>query len=123
MSLKTNPYNPPAIILKDGSEYRVDAEFLQELEENYFGVAAQLGAMRMWSLANPPKRKTRRGIKRFIVGWLEGWGGRFPSHRRPQCTPPFAIRFAPRPISKEQRSRNIERVGQLRRLLDNKTKP
>jgi hypothetical protein len=120
MSLKTNPYNAPAIILEDGSEYRVDAEFLQELEQNYFGVAEELRAMRMWSLANPPKRKTRRGIKRFIVGWLEGWGGRFPSHRRPQCAPPLAVRWKPRPITEQQRARNRTGIEQLKAIV---TKP
>ena len=33
-------------------------------------VPQQLRAMRQWSLANPTRRKTKRGVRRFIVSWL-----------------------------------------------------
>ena len=34
-------------------------------------VLQQLAAMRAWLLANPTRRKTAKGMRRFIVAWLE----------------------------------------------------
>jgi hypothetical protein len=33
-------------------------------------VKQQFNEMRGWSLSNPEKRKTRRGVARFVNGWL-----------------------------------------------------
>ena len=44
-------------------------------------VLRTLGVMREWCLGNPKKRKTVRGARRFITGWLEreqNRGGRLP---------------------------------------------
>jgi hypothetical protein len=58
------------IPLKDGSEYEVPNEFFRELNLVYYGVDAELGKMRVWCLANPDRRKTKRGVKRFIANWV-----------------------------------------------------
>lgn len=34
-------------------------------------VRQQLAAMRQWLLANPTRRKTRRGMRKFVVAWLD----------------------------------------------------
>ncbi|GAA4108700.1 hypothetical protein GCM10023067_04430 [Aminobacter aganoensis] len=34
-------------------------------------VIQQLGAMRSWLIANPTRRKTRKGMRRFVVSWLD----------------------------------------------------
>src|SRR5690606_20298245 len=34
-------------------------------------IRQQLAAMRQWLLANQTRRKTRRGMRRFIVSWLD----------------------------------------------------
>lgn len=34
-------------------------------------VRQQLAAMRSWLIANPAKRKTKRGMRRFVVAWLD----------------------------------------------------
>lgn len=34
-------------------------------------VRQQLASMRQWLIANPTKRKTRRGMRKFVVGWLD----------------------------------------------------
>ena len=45
--------------------------------------------MRGWCLANPTRRKTRRGVRRFINGWLAkvqdrgGTGGTVPVTENP----------------------------------------
>lgn len=33
-------------------------------------VEAELAKARVWSLANEDQRKTRRGVKKFITGWI-----------------------------------------------------
>jgi len=46
--------------------------FVEELERLYpaVDVEQELWEMRGWLIANPDRRKTLRGIKRFITGWL-----------------------------------------------------
>ena len=59
--------------LRDGSEYEVPAEFVAELEPLYSAVDVPqtLKEMRGWLLGHPQRRKTRRGIRGFIVNWLK----------------------------------------------------
>jgi uncharacterized protein YdaU (DUF1376 family) len=61
-----------SIPLNDGTEYQVPAKDLAEWERAYLAVDVpqELRQMRTWILANPTKRKTRRGVAAFIVRWL-----------------------------------------------------
>jgi hypothetical protein len=61
------------IILNDGTYYEPDDEYLIQLQQAYstVDVFAELSAMAMWCDANPKKRKTERGIKKFITSWLK----------------------------------------------------
>jgi len=65
---------PPAIALplNDGTEYEVTEEQCREWAGLYpaVDVLQQLRNMRGWLLSNKDRRKTRRGISRFITGWL-----------------------------------------------------
>ena len=58
--------------LNDGSIYPVTQERVAEWGSLYpaVDVMQQLRAMKGWLNANPAKRKTRRGILRFVNGWL-----------------------------------------------------
>lgn len=58
--------------LNDGSEYGVTEEQCREWAELYpsVDVQQQLRNMRGWLLSNKERRKTRRGINRFITNWL-----------------------------------------------------
>lgn len=58
--------------LNDGTDYPVSVEQCQEWAGLYpaVNVIQQLRGMRGWLDANPQKRKTRRGIQRFINSWL-----------------------------------------------------
>lgn len=74
---------PPAVCLlplNTGEEYAVTAEQADEWAKLYpaVDILQELNAMRGWCLANPGKRKTPRGIMKFINGWLSreqdrGW--------------------------------------------------
>lgn len=65
---------PPVIELplNDGSMYPISQEQCQEWAGLYpaVNVIQQLRQMRGWLDANPTKRKTKRGVNRFIIGWL-----------------------------------------------------
>lgn len=65
---------PPVITLplNDGSEYPILQRQCHEWADLYpaVDVLQQLRNMRGWLDANPTRRKTRNGIKRFITGWL-----------------------------------------------------
>lgn len=61
-----------AIILNDGSEWRPTEALFAEYVRLYPGVDVkqQFNEMRGWCLSNPTQVKTRRGVKRFVNGWL-----------------------------------------------------
>ena len=65
---------PPVILLplNDGTEYPVSVEQCQKWAGLYpaVDVIQQLRGMCGWLDANPQKRKTRRGIHRFVNAWL-----------------------------------------------------
>jgi predicted phage replisome organizer len=61
-----------AIMLNDGTEWRPSQALFAEYVRLYpkVEVKQQFNEMRGWSLSNPEKRKTRRGVARFVNGWL-----------------------------------------------------
>ena len=63
----------PTIILNDGSEWRPTVADIKEWREFYTGVdvVRELGRMRQWCISNPSKRKTARGVRRFVTNWLD----------------------------------------------------
>lgn len=58
--------------LVNGDDYLVTREYVRELQGLYPAVNIEqaLRSMRGWLDANPRNRKTPRGIKRFITGWI-----------------------------------------------------
>ena len=73
---------PPVVVipLSSGS-FDVTQRDVDEWSDTYPGVDVlqQLRAMRQWSLANHTRRKTARGVRRFVASWLnrqQNEGGR-----------------------------------------------
>ena len=68
------PAEPPVIgiMLNTGEEYPITQGYIMELSKLYpaVDVMQELRAMKGWCDANPKKRKTSSGIKRFINGWI-----------------------------------------------------
>lgn len=68
------PTEPSVITLtlNDKSEYPIFQKDIDEWEELYpaVDVIQQLRHMKAWCDSNPAKRKTKRGVKRFITSWL-----------------------------------------------------
>ena len=62
------------LILNDGSGWRPTAKDYEEWCRVYPNVDVfhELERMRQWCLSNPTKRKTRKGIRRFVTTWLDG---------------------------------------------------
>ena len=60
------------LILKDGSRYEPEIDYVNELAKLFpnVNINKELTKMAAWCLSNPDKRKTRRGIKKFIGNWL-----------------------------------------------------
>lgn len=77
---------PPTVCLlplNTGEEYAVTADQVEEWAKLYpaVDVPQELNAMRGWCLANPTKRKTQKGILKFINSWLskeQDRGGKKP---------------------------------------------
>ena len=61
-----------SILLNDKTEYQITEDDVAAWKELYqaVDVMQELRKMKGWADANPSKRKTRNGIKRFINGWL-----------------------------------------------------
>lgn len=78
---------PPVITLplNTGKEYPVMAMDVREYKDLYPAVDVEqaLRSMRGWLLANPRKRKTARGIRRFISSWLDREQNRGGNMRAP----------------------------------------
>lgn len=65
-------YPAVALILNDGTNYVVPQEDISLYIQTYpkVDVIQKLREMSLWCINNPQKRKTKRGIKRFIANWL-----------------------------------------------------
>lgn len=61
-----------AIILNDGSEWKPTQKLFDEYVRLYpnVDVKQQFSSMRGWCISNPGKRKTRKGVTRFVNSWL-----------------------------------------------------
>ena len=62
-----------SIPLISGEEHPIYKHEIEEWVATYpaVDIVQQLRNMRQWCLSNPRKKKTARGIRRFITGWLE----------------------------------------------------
>ena len=60
------------LLLKSGQEYHIDPDFLQTMIECYPNIDHQkeIREMKAWLVSNPERRKTKRGMKRFINHWF-----------------------------------------------------
>lgn len=58
--------------LKDGSNYIVPEQFVDELKDTYrsLDVEHHLKRARLWLVAAPSRQKTRRGMTKFLNGWM-----------------------------------------------------
>ena len=60
------------LILNDGNDFDVSQNYFNELVRLYPAVnmSQEFNNIKGWLIANPTKRKTRTGIKRFINTWV-----------------------------------------------------
>ena len=103
------------LLIKGGEEYEVPASEVRILKQEFKGVDVdeELLSMGSWCRLNPAKRKTRRGIGRFIHNWLS-------RSKRPKQSVPMAgghVAFKSNEelckTSEEDKRRGLE---QLRRM-------
>jgi hypothetical protein len=75
--------------LNNGDSYGVQTADVEEFKKLYpaVNVEQSLRSMRAWCIANPTKRKTAKGILRFINTWLskdqDRGGNHHEAHQRP----------------------------------------
>lgn len=75
LKVETEPAQADVFIklpLINGDDYLVTKEYVKELKELYPAVDVEqaLHSMRGWLGSHPKNKKTPRGIKRFITGWI-----------------------------------------------------
>ena len=61
-----------SLTLNDKSEYEINSDLFVKLVDLYPSVDTlqELRKMKGWLMSNPTKRKTRRGVLRFVNNWL-----------------------------------------------------
>lgn len=71
-SEQVNYANLEAIPLNDGTEWRCTVGEYEEFSRLYpsVDIEQEFRNMRGWCMNNPTKRKTKRGINKFVNGWL-----------------------------------------------------
>lgn len=115
----TEPTPAPVLTipLNDGSEWPVTEDFVQEMQKLYpaVDVMQELRSMRAWSLSNPARRKTRRGVKSFINRWLsseQDKGGRLAQQsKQRQYTTAEEYRQKPLPsLSPSDMQKLVDRI-------------
>lgn len=59
--------------LREGGDFEVRQSLVSELEPLYpkVDITATVREMKGWLVGNPDRQKTRKGIRRFIVNWLQ----------------------------------------------------
>jgi hypothetical protein len=66
--------SPPAILvfLNTGEEYPITVNQLEELQKTFpaVDVQSELQRYRMWTIANPKKRKTKHGVLKSVSSWM-----------------------------------------------------
>lgn len=74
------------LILKDKTMYPIYQEEMEEWKRLYTAVdiLQELRKMKGWCDSNPTKRKTERGIKRFICNWLAGQQDKYSEQKEYQ---------------------------------------
>lgn len=86
---------PPVveIPLNDGSMFPLGRADLEEFASLYpaVDIVQELRNIRGWCLANRDRRKTRRGVRRFINGWLSRAQDRGGKQREPPENPFLAF--------------------------------
>lgn len=73
LALSEPPADVEPLILNDGAEWYPTQALLREYIRLYpnVDVKQQFRSMRAWCVSNPTRRKTIRGIKRFVGAWLD----------------------------------------------------
>lgn len=79
----------PKIPLDDGTEFAISVELLAEFKAAYprVDIPGELGKARAWGIANPAKRKTRRGVIKHLNTWLAGAAEKAPAAAAPAAGP------------------------------------
>ena len=64
--------NVEALLLNDGSEWRPSLSEYEEWKRLFpaTDINDEFRNMRVWCMKNPTKRKTKRGVRRFVLNWL-----------------------------------------------------
>lgn len=78
--------------LKDNSNYDLTQSEYDHLKATYpnVDIDSECRKMQVWLEANPDKRKTRQGMLRFIVGWLNKTSTQLSTSTQPKNTQAFA---------------------------------
>lgn len=103
-----NDLSEPAVIsltLNDKSQFPITETDVQNWQELYpaVNILQELRNMKGWLDANPAKRKTKSGIKRFVNGWLS----REQDKYHPDIVPAQVVRSQPYQQQPPQASGNV----------------
>jgi hypothetical protein len=119
---KAAPVQSPVVIdlpCVSGDSYPVRETDVSEWEPAFPGVEIhqQLAVMRSWLIANPTRRKTRKGMRRFIVSWLER-----QQNSAPASAPQQRATAPPKRTVGQQARDELRKMGLLGNATDDETR-
>lgn len=102
------------LLLNDGTSYTVTAGEMQEWAGIYpaVNVEQEFREMAAWLKNNPSRRKTRKGVKRFIMNWL---GAEQDKGNRPPITSPQPPKKQNRFINYTQSEYDFDAIERMER--------
>lgn len=97
---KNNCTEPPkapsvlAIPLVDGTDFEIFQDDIDEWKDAFpnVDICQQLKAIKLWCKDNPTRRKTRKGVRRFITGWLDKEQNRGGARSQPTQAPKAPVK-------------------------------
>jgi len=96
--------------LKNGDLFEIQPELIQVYKRAYplVDIDKQLAIMAAWCISNPSKRKTKRGILRFVNNWL--------SNQTPELSGAYDTQSTSyRPPEQTENTTTENRINQLKR--------
>lgn len=109
--------DPISLILKDGSEFFIPWDVIDRFSKAYpsVNVPEQLRIASAWCYSNPARRKTRKGLNKFINNWLRT--SHFEQKRQPGAVFSESHRIAEKPnLAGNSEAERLERKHKMAEL-------
>jgi hypothetical protein len=105
--------------LNDNTEYDITDSLVDDYKELYQAVdiVQEIRKMKGWLMSNPSKRKTRRGVLRFVTNWLsreQDKGGASQKVNKPQSYADINSTIREQMVTPKLKAYTMEEIKKIR---------